>query len=192
MEGLREFLTSGTGFVVQLLLEAFVGIGQFINVGAWSVLTVYDINLGINENKWNWFHIIVDIVGVATTGLGGKAAKKALAPLAKYAGQSIEVFAKSVSKYTPKIFKYVLKMVKSIKSFISKMSANIKTIMDYFGKKSKNGAIYKGLAKMNVGMTASVAPILAKIESAFVHVGEHYAKHEAGHGLASSVTGGGH
>jgi len=192
MEGLREFLTSGTGFVVQLLLEAFVGIGQFINVGAWSVLTVYDINLGINQNKWNWFNIIIDIIGVVTTGLGAKVAKTALAPVARYAGQSIEVFAKSVIKYTPKVFKYVLKIVKSIKSFITNMSKNIKTLMDYIGKKFKDGAIYNGLSKMNISLSASVVPILTKIESAFVHAGEHYVKHEAGHGLAASVTGGGH
>jgi hypothetical protein len=192
MEGLREFLTSGTGFVAQLLLEAFVGIGQFINVGAWSVLTVYDINLGVSENKWNWFNIIVDIIGVATTGLGGKVAKNALAPVAKYAGQSIEVFAKSIIKYTPKIFQYVLKIVKSIKSFIGKMSENIKKLMDYFGKKFKNGAIYKGLAKMDIALSASVVPVLTKIQSTFVHVGEHYVKHEAGHGFASTVAGGGH
>jgi hypothetical protein len=112
--------------------------------------------------------------------------------VAKYAGQSIEVFAKSIIKYTPKIFQYVLKIVKSIKSFITNMSKNIKTLMDYIGKKFKNGAIYKGLSKMNISLAASVVPILTKIESAFVHAGEHYVKHEAGHGLAASVTGGGH
>ena len=211
IEGLREFLSSGTGFVVQLLLEMFPGIGQFINVGAWSVLTVYDVDLGVNQNKWNWFNIIIDICAVATTGLGAKYVKQALSPIFKYASQSIEVFVASISKYTPKTFPYILKLVKSIKSFVGKMAENIKTLMGYFGKQFKNGVIYKGLAQMSNTLSKSVSSILDKVEKLFImeegklasalnktakttkhvgqHAAQHYSTHQVGHGLATAATG---
>ncbi|NBU48396.1 MAG: hypothetical protein EBS34_13355, partial [Flavobacteriales bacterium] len=39
IEGLREFLSGGTGLIVQVLIDIFGGpFGAFINVGAWSSL----------------------------------------------------------------------------------------------------------------------------------------------------------
>lgn len=214
MEGLREFLTSGTGFVVQLILEVLPGIGQFINVGAWSLLTVYDVMLGVNKNKWDWFNIIVDLCAVVTTGPGGKYVKKALSPVVKFANQSIEVFASAISKNTPKVFKYVLKLVKTIKSFVPKIAEHIKKLISYFGKNLKNTAIYKGLIKLSNQLSTSVSSILTKIENAFVmqegklvsslskakhtaqhtaqHAGTHYGAHQVGHALAAAVAGGHH
>lgn len=205
IEGLREFLASNSGLVVQLLIEVIPGIGQFINVGAWSILGIYDIMLGVTQNKWNWFNIIVDICAIATTGPGGKYVKQALGKVAKYGGSTIEAFAAAIRKYAPKVFSYIAKLVKTITSFISKITGHMKTLISYFSGGLKETSIYKSLINLNGYLSSAVPRILSKVESAFAveegkiastaihtaqHGGEHYAKHEAGHAVASTTSGG--
>lgn len=208
MEDLRGFLSSGTGMIIQIILEGIPGIGQIINVSAWSLLSLYDVTMA---KSWNWMNIIVDIVGVITTGPGGKYIKNLLTKVKGFAGGTIEAFAAAVKKYAPKAFQYLVKTLKYISTFISKASSQFKQLLGYLGKYMKNTQIYKGLVKMEAKMSTAFSDILSKIETSFgentaksvgnvahktKHVGQHYAQHQAQHDLthkvAGSVLGGGH
>jgi len=201
MEDLREFLSSGTGMIIQIILEGFPGIGQIINVSSWSLLALYDVTM---VKPWNWMNIIVDIVGVITTGPGGKYIKDLLSKVKNFAGGTIEVFAAAVKKYAPIAFKYLIKILKSISSFISMVSNQFKQILGYLAKFMKDTQIYKGLVKMEARMSTAFSDILSKIETAFgentaknvgksvnytKHVGQHYAQHQTQHDLTHNVVG---
>ena len=201
MEDLREFLSSGTGMIIQIILEGFPGFGQVINVSSWSLLALYDVTM---VKPWNWMNIIVDIVGVITTGPGGKYIKDLLSKVKNFAGGTIEVFAAAVKKHAPKAFQYLLTILKSISSFISKVSTQFKEILGYLAKFMKDTQIYKGLVKMEAQMSKAFSGILSKIKTAFgenivknvgksvnytKHVGQHYAQHQTQHDLTHNVAG---
>jgi hypothetical protein len=197
MEGLREFLESGAGVVIQVLLELAPGIGPFLNVAAWGALTVYDIMRGINYNKWNWFNILIDIAGVITTGPGGKYVKKLLGKVAKWGTGSLETFVSAIKKYAPEAFNYILKIIKSISGVVSKISGLLTNLLTKLGGRLKNTAIYKGVQGLKSSLSR-IPEILTKIEKTFgkfasstvekgVNIGKHVASHHT-KGVASSLA----
>jgi len=204
MEGFREFLESGTGMVIQVLLDMVPEFGgPIINMGAWAALTVYDILQGITKNKWNWFHIIVDIVGVITTGPGGKWIKKALGKVSKFGTSSLEFFVSATKKYAPEAFNYILKMIKSISGVTSKISGFLDKMLVKLGGKLKDTMIYKAV-KWFKSSLSKIPEFLVKIEKTFgkyaakavekaTHFGKHYATHNVRGalvaGAASAVAG---
>jgi hypothetical protein len=72
-ENLRSALFSWGGAAVQAFLSsgATAGIGNVVLVIVWGAMLAYDLYLAVGGNV-NWVNLIIDIVGIATTGPGAK------------------------------------------------------------------------------------------------------------------------
>jgi hypothetical protein len=71
-ENLRKALFSWGGAAVQTFLATSTGgVGNVILVVVWGAMLAWDILQGIN-GSWDWVNIIIDLVGVVTTGPGAK------------------------------------------------------------------------------------------------------------------------
>jgi hypothetical protein len=71
-ENLRKALFSWGGAAVQTFLATSTsGVGNVVLVVVWGAMLAWDILQGINGN-WDWVNIIIDLVGVVTTGPGAK------------------------------------------------------------------------------------------------------------------------
>ena len=72
-ENLRTALFSWGGAAVQAFLSsgATAGIGNVVLVIVWGAMLAYDIYLAVGGNV-NWVNLIIDIIGIATTGPGAK------------------------------------------------------------------------------------------------------------------------
>lgn len=72
-ENLRTALFSWGGAAVQAFLSsgATAGIGNVVLVIVWGAMLAYDLYLAVGGNV-NWANLIIDIIGIATTGPGAK------------------------------------------------------------------------------------------------------------------------
>jgi hypothetical protein len=71
-ENLRKALFSWGGAAVQAFLAtSTAGVGNVILVVVWGAMLAWDILLGI-KGDWNWVNLIIDLIGVVTTGPGAK------------------------------------------------------------------------------------------------------------------------
>jgi hypothetical protein len=72
-ENLRSALFSWGGAAVQAFLSsgATAGVGNVVLVIVWGAMLAYDLYLAVGGNV-NWVNLIIDIVGIATTGPGAK------------------------------------------------------------------------------------------------------------------------
>lgn len=71
-ENLRKALFSWGGAAVQAFLATSTsGVGNVILVVVWGAMLAWDILQGIN-GSWDWVNIIIDLIGVVTTGPGAK------------------------------------------------------------------------------------------------------------------------
>ena len=205
MEDMRSFMESGTGIVIQTLLDG-TGLGKIVNVSAWSLLTMYDVMKGITKGAWNWFHILIDIAGVILSGPGAKYVKKVLGNIAGKATGKLSDFVVSMKKSAPQAFSYLSKLVKSFSTVISKVTSAITKFIGSAAKYLKGTSIYNGLLKLKNSISSGLTKALKWIETAFSskasqavkktahttkHVGQHYGQHALVHGAAGAVTGGG-
>jgi hypothetical protein len=182
MEGLREFLAGTTGIVVQVALDLFGGgFGKAINVLAWSSLLVYDVNLGVSKGKWDWFNIIIDAIGMATTGLGTKAIKAIASKIAKGSRGTLEGLAKAIAKASPKIYTTLKTTLVKISKFFGWVSKQLGKMVKWIASKLKGSAIHNGLLKLQNVLATALPGIFTKIESAFGHEAAHYIEHVAQH-----------
>jgi hypothetical protein len=71
-ENLRKALFSWGGAAIQTFLSTMTsGLGNVVLVVVWGAMLAWDLSQGINGN-WDWVKIIIDLVGVVTTGPGAK------------------------------------------------------------------------------------------------------------------------
>jgi hypothetical protein len=71
-ENLRKALFSWGGAAVQAFLATSTsGVGNVVLVVVWGAMLAWDILLGIKGN-WDWPNLIIDLIGVVTTGPGAK------------------------------------------------------------------------------------------------------------------------
>jgi hypothetical protein len=71
-ENLRKVLFSWGGAAVQTFLATSTGgVGNVVLVVVWGAMLAWDLLLGI-KGEWDWANIIIDLVGVVTTGPGAK------------------------------------------------------------------------------------------------------------------------
>lgn len=72
-ENLRTALFSWGGAAVQAFLSsgATAGIGNVVLVIVWGAMLAYDLYLAVGGNV-NWVNLIIDIIGIVTTGPGAK------------------------------------------------------------------------------------------------------------------------
>jgi hypothetical protein len=166
MEDMRSFMESGTGLVIQTLLDG-TGLGKMVNMSAWALLTMYDVMKGITKGAWNWFHILVDLAGVLLSGPGAEYVKKTLGGIAGKATGKLTDFVTSIKKLAPKAFGYLSNLVKSFSSVISKVSSAITNFIGSTSKYLKGTSIYNGLMKVNNSITSSLDKVLKWIETAF-------------------------
>jgi hypothetical protein len=198
-EALRSGMGSLVGIIAQVILDFVPAIGPIINVSAWSFLAAYDIEKGITTGKPNWFNIIVDLIGVATTGPGAAIAKKALAPVAKYAGSSMKVFFQQLKRINPNGFKYIYGLLKNASSWVTKVTGPISKMISALSTKAKNTSLYSGLVKLKNGIVR-IHKIIHEVEGnllligaqAAEKVGEKYIEAQVVHTGVSKLTGHGH
>ena len=71
-ENLRKALFSWGGAAVQAFLATSTsGVGNVILVVVWGAMLAWDLLQGIKGN-WDWPNILIDLIGVVTTGPGAK------------------------------------------------------------------------------------------------------------------------
>jgi len=71
-ENLRKALFSWGGAAIQAFLATSTsGVGNVVLVVVWGAMLAWDILLGIKGN-WDWPNLIIDLIGVVTTGPGAK------------------------------------------------------------------------------------------------------------------------
>jgi hypothetical protein len=71
-ENLRKALFSWGGAAVQTFLAtSTLGVGNIVLVTVWGAMLAWDLFQGVKGN-WDWVNIIIDLVGVVTTGPGAK------------------------------------------------------------------------------------------------------------------------
>ena len=198
-ESLRSGMGSLVGIIAQVILDFVPVLGPIINVGAWSFLAAYDIDKGITTGKPDWFNIIVDLIGVATTGPGAAVAKKSLGPVAKYGRSGIKVFFQQLKRINPKGFNYIYGLLKNASSWVTKVTGPISKMIGALATKAKNTSIYRGLVKLKNGV-ARIHKIIHEVEGnlllvgakAAEKVGEKYIEHQVVHTGVAKVTGHGH
>ena len=72
-ENLRKALFSWGGAAVQAFLATSTGgVGNIALVVVWGAMLAWDLYLGTTTGTWDWANILIDIVGVVTTGPGAK------------------------------------------------------------------------------------------------------------------------
>jgi hypothetical protein len=199
VEAIRSGMGSLAGIVIQTLLDLVPPVGPALNVGAWSLLLSYDIYMGFTYNKWDYFNIIVDLIGIATTGPGAGIAKKYLGSLAKYGKGKLSTFLQAVKKYSPEGFKYIFGLLKSSTSWIGKIATQMTSIINAVGTKLKGSSFYQTLVLLKNNL-AKVHKIIHEVEGNLLllgakvvtKVGEKYAEHKVVHAGVGKVTGHGH
>ena len=199
VEAAREGMGSFAGIAIQVLLEFLEPVGPAFNLGAWSLLALYDIIKAINTWKPNWINIIVDLVGVLTTGMGAPAVKAGLSKLTRFATGKINVFVEAIANYAPKMYKYLKPILSTISSIGGKILTRINGIIEVIGRKMNGSSLYNSLVKLTKSI-GNAKIMLKEIEIAFgvgvvkaahfgVDVAKDYAKEKVAHGFAHSVAG---
>ena len=150
MEGLRAAMLSVVGIAIETFL-AVTGIGAPIPMILWGLMLVWDVykmfsgKYESGEYAWSWFDVIIDIVGVATAGVGS-------AVLAAFRGtfkgvKSIgSIFAKG-AKMGGVVGKTLSTIGNTIKTFGSKilgaLQSGAKWIAEKFGIKWLSNSVSK-------------------------------------------------
>jgi hypothetical protein len=187
------------GIIAQVILDFIPGLGPLLNVSAWSALAAYDIDKGITTGKPNLFNIIVDLIGVATTGPGAAVAKKVLAPVAKYAGSGIKVFLQQLKRINPKGFNYIYGFLKNASSWVTKVTGPLTKLIGALAAKAKNTSIYSGLVRLK-NAASNIHKVIHEVEGNLLllgaktaeKVGEKYIEHQVVHAGVGKLTGHGH
>jgi hypothetical protein len=195
VEAIRSAMGSVAGIAAQVLIE-FLAVGPLINASAWGLLAAYDINRGISNNDWDWTNIIIDLIGVVTTGPGAKVAKTIFSGVKGGAKGSLKLLLQTLKKTNPKGFKYIYGMLKSITKWIPKITGPITKLLGAVAAKMKNTALYNGLVKLKNGF-ASMHKIIHEVEANLllvaVKVGEKYTEANVVHDVVakgvSTVSG---
>lgn len=165
MEDVRSFMGGVAGITIQVLIDG-TGVGKFVTVGSWALLTMYDVMKGITKGAWNWLNILSDLAGVILSGPGSKFVKKTLGKIPGATGK-LSTFVASIRKLAPNVFNYLSKLVKSFSTVVSKVSSLFTNFINSVSKYLKGTSIYNGLIKLRNGINSSLNKVLTWIEKAF-------------------------
>jgi len=136
-ENLRSALFSWGGAAVQAFLSsgATAGIGNVVLVIVWGAMLAYDLYLAVGGNV-NWVNLIIDIVGIATTGPGAKIVGEAFKKLGIFGkklplNSILETLSKSsVGKW----FVGIIEMaVKGLSGIVNTLTKGITWLAEKFG-----------------------------------------------------------
>ena len=136
-ENLRTALFSWGGAAVQAFLSsgATAGIGNVVLVIVWGAMLAYDIYLAVGGNV-NWVNLIIDIIGIVTTGPGAKIVGEAFKKLGIFGkklplNSILETLSKSsVGKW----FVGIIEMaVKGLSGIVNTLTKGITWLAEKFG-----------------------------------------------------------
>jgi len=161
-EQIRTALQSWGGAAVQVFLATFgaaVG-GNVILIIVWGVMLAYDIYKGINGD-WVWSNILIDLIGVITTGPGAKI----LGELFKRLGilgtkLPLGEIIKRIS--TSRLGSWFVKMLQKLMSGVSTITGWITKGVNWLATKLG----IKGLTKATSNITSKVSSIVDEISAA--------------------------
>ncbi len=134
MEEIRKLLFSWGGAAAQAI-ATMTGVGNIVLVAVWGAMLGWDILQGINGN-WNWVNIIIDLIGVVTTGPGSKIAIEAFKKLGLIGSKLPlkEIITKLMkSSAGTWIAKMLNTVVKSVGGIISKVTSGINWVATKLG-----------------------------------------------------------
>jgi hypothetical protein len=175
MEGFREFLTSNTGTVVQVLL-AFTQVGVVANIVAWAIVTLYDAYLYFFQNRKNKLvDLIIDLICLAGSSFGlssvsnsmkgffGKAASSIEEVLVWLSKQKIYTsviepvltrFASGMTRFTELIDQGVQWLIKNTKIDFAKVAASVKNFITNISEKITN--LRTGIQNISSGAASKI------------------------------------
>lgn len=189
MEGIRDVASGVKGTVISVALDA-AGVGEVINPVFWGLFAAYDCWIWKKTGVTNLFNIIMDIVGVATAGVGSafvKGFKSILGPVAK---SGTAKFVSVMSKKAPKLFEYMAKLIKNSSTIISKISTQATIGIKELSKKLP--FMTKGFQAMKSGIS-TLKGFMKQLEEAvgheLSHGVKHFVKHKVEHGIAHASVG---
>jgi hypothetical protein len=160
-EGLRDALQSWGGAAVQTFLATYgaaVG-GNVVLVVVWGAMLAYDIYKGTQGN-WDWTNIIIDLLGVVTTGPGAKVMGNLFKRLG-IMGKNLPLKEIITKLGTTKMGSWFVKIINLI---ASKTSTIIKWVSSGINWLSSKLGI-KNLTKYTSNITSRVSPIIDEISS---------------------------
>jgi len=175
-EGLRSALFSWGGIALQTFLTATGaltgGIGPAINMIVWGAMLIYDLSNSILENDWGFdsiFNIVIDIIGVVTTGPGAGAVAKLVGgsigkfaakgaqivkaagtPIKGAAGKFVQVFA-GLSKTS--VGRVIGKVVTWLTTKLSSLFSRLGKAANWFKEKFGSSLLKRGIDKVNSFLT---------------------------------------
>lgn len=160
-EGLRTALFSWGGAAVQTFLATYGAAagGNVVLVIVWGAMLAYDIYRGI-QGDWDWVNILIDLVGVVTTGPGAKVMGNLFKKLGVM-GKNLplkEIITKlGTTKMGTKIVEFVNLIVSKTSTIIKFVSTGINWLSSRLG--------IKNLTKYTSNITSKVSSVIDEISS---------------------------
>ena len=206
VESARAGMGSFAGVTVQVFLEFMEPLGPILNTSVWGLLSIYDISKAIRTKKPNWVNIIVDLIGVATTGMGAPGVKAGLSKVSRYATQGIEKFLLAVEHYAPNTFKYIKPILSKLSEVFSTILSQVTKFLKLISSKMQGTPLYNSVSillknaqaakafitEIEVAMGEVVLQVGEKGYEFAVDLGKDYTKEKAAHAIAHQVVGGHH
>ena len=204
VESARAGMGSLVGIGVQVFLEFLEPIGPALNTCAWGLLSIYDINKAIQTKKPNWINIIVDLIGVATTGLGAPGVKAGLSKLTRFASKEIEYFLMAVEHYSPSIYNIIKPILSHLNGVFGRIITQVTKFLELIATKMKGTSLYNSISKLLKNAQAAkifITEIEVAMGEVAYKIGERgyefgvdltkdYAKEKTVHNLAHQLIGG--
>ena len=160
-ENLRKALFSWGGAAVQTFLATYGAAagGNVVLVIVWGAMLAYDIYRGTQGN-WDWVNILIDLIGVVTTGPGAKVLVNLFKKLG-IMGKNLPLKEIITKLGTTKMGNWFVKIINLI---VSKTSTIIKWVSSGINWLSSKLGI-KNLTKYTSNITSRVSPIIDEISS---------------------------
>jgi hypothetical protein len=202
-ENLRKALFSWGGAAIQTFLATSTfGIGNIVLVVVWGAMLAWDILQGINGDL-NWVNIIIDLVGVLTTGPGAKIISGVFQKLGLLGSKlPLSGIIKQISTSGSSMVKWFSSMLSNIVSGVSKiggyMSQGIAWLSKKLGIKSlekvsgqlsgKLKGLVDDIAKSSTTLKQNVAKSGTSLKNKLAPVGKALASKPGQIAAAAGVT----
>jgi hypothetical protein len=191
-ENLRKALFSWGGAAIQTFLAtSTAGVGNIVLVVVWGAMLAWDILQGINGDL-NWVNIIIDLVGVLTTGPGAKIISGVFQKLGLLGSKlPLSGIIKKISTSGSSMVKWFSSMLSNIVSGVSKiggyMSQGIAWLSKKLGIKSLEKVSGQLSGKLN-GIVDDIAKSSTSLKNKLAPVGKALASKPGQIATAAGVT----
>lgn len=124
MEGLRSAVLSPVGVAVEVFLTV-TGVAAPVVMVIYGVLLLWDVYLLFSDyEKFSWLNLLIDIIGIVTSGVGvpiARAAFKGISTSVKSSGKSFSVIAQKIIPEGGTLSKILISLSEKISKFGSKI-----------------------------------------------------------------------